>query len=148
MCLEIQNYRTKFNLNKITFLLIMPVHNIWVKSKLTSWALYCKCFICYQFSGFFFYIYMWRISVGLQERSWWSRPPCRGIGRAGMLTSESQDVVLSADSEPAAAGPGWTLSGHGLVSADWLAGPNCKIPVPGTQMETNTAAADVRRWGE
>lgn len=65
-----------------------------------------------------------------------------------MLTSESQDVVLSADSEPAAAGPGWTLSGHGLVSADWLAGPNCKIPVPGTQMETNTAAADVRRWGE
>lgn len=57
-------------------------------------------------------------------------------------------MVLSADSEPAAAGPGWTLSGHGLVSADCVAGPCCKIPVPGTQKETNTAAADVRLWGE
>lgn len=47
-------------------------------------------------------------------------------------------MVLSADSEPSATGPGRGLSGHGLVSADWLARPCCKIPVPGTQTQTET----------
>lgn len=67
-----------------------------------------------------------------------------------MVTSQNQDVGLSADSAPAAAGPGWALSGHGLVSAGWPAGPCCQIPVPGTQTqtETNTAAAAVRLSGE
>lgn len=74
------------------------------------------------------------------------------IGRAGALTIKSQAAALSLnhslDSEAAAAGSGWALSGHGLVSADWLAGPCCKIPAPGRQMETNTAAAAVRLRGE
>lgn len=66
------------------------------------------------------------------------------------MASQKQDVVLSADSVPAVAGPGWALSGRGLVSAGLPAGPRCKIPVPGTQTqaETNTAAAAVRLSGE
>lgn len=77
-------------------------------------------------------------------------PQSRGMGRTGTVTSPYQDVFLSADSAPVAAGPGWTLSGHGLVSAGWPAGPCCQIPVPGTQTqtETNTAAAAVRLSGE
>lgn len=53
-----------------------------------------------------------------------------------MLTSQNQDVGLSADSAPAAAGLGWALSGHGSVSAGRPAGPCCQIPVPGTQTQT------------
>lgn len=64
-----------------------------------------------------------------------------------MVASQNQDVILFADSAPAAAGPGWALSGHGLVSAGWPAGQCCQIPVPGTQTETNTAAAAVRLSG-
>lgn len=66
------------------------------------------------------------------------------------VTSQNQEEILSADSAPAAAGPGWVLSGHGLVSAGWPAGQCCQIPVPGTQTqtETNTAAAAVRLSGE
>lgn len=69
------------------------------------------------------------------------------MGRAGTATSHNGDVALSA---PAAAGSGWTLSGHGLVSAGWPVEPCCQIPVPGTQAqtETNTAAAAVRLSGE
>lgn len=72
------------------------------------------------------------------------------MGRAGTVISQNQDVVLYVDSAPAAAGPEWALSGHGLVSAGWPAGPCCKIPAPGTQTqtETNTAAAAVRLSGE
>lgn len=69
------------------------------------------------------------------------------MGRAGTATSQNGDVDLSA---PAAAGPGWTLSGQGLVSAGWPAGLCGQIPLPGTQTqtETNTAAAAVRLSGE
>lgn len=65
-------------------------------------------------------------------------------------TIEDQAVVLAAVAGPAAAGSGWTLLGHGLVSADWLAGPCCKIPAPGThtQAERDTAAAAVRLQGK
>lgn len=79
--------------------------------------------------------------MGLEQTSGCSRPSCGVIGRAGALTFKSLD------SEAAAAGAGWAPSGHGLVSADWLAGPCCKIPVPGRQTETNTAAAAVRLRG-
>lgn len=72
------------------------------------------------------------------------------MATAGMVTRQHPDVVLPADSAPAAAGPGWALPGHGLVSAGWPAGLCCQIPGPGTQTqtETNTAAAAVRLSGE
>lgn len=52
------------------------------------------------------------------------------------MTPQSQDVGLCGVSSPVAAGPGWALSGHGLVSAGWPARLCCQIPAPGTQKQT------------
>lgn len=112
---------------------------IWLHPFTTS--LNCTRKKCYLFPAqWFSTLTQEETSVGLNQRSWWSR------SGTGILTSPNRDVVLSADSAPAAAGPGWALSGHDLVSAGWPAGPRCKIPVPGkqTQTETNAAAAAVR----
>lgn len=70
----------------------------------------------------------------------------RRMGLASAVTPQNQDVGLCAVSSPAAAGPGWVLSGHGLVSAGWPAGLCWQIPAPGT--ETNTATAAVKLSGE
>lgn len=98
-----------------------------------------------------FHVHVRKIHGVKRDTSGWSRPSCGVIGRAGALTIQSQAAVLSLNcslwSEAAAAGSGWAPSGHGLVSADWLAGRCCKIPAPGRQMETNTAAAAVRFRG-
>lgn len=59
-----------------------------------------------------------------------------------MLAKQSQVVVRSADSPPAAAAPGWVLSVYVLVSAGWPAGLSCQNPKPG--METSTSPAAVR----
>lgn len=80
----------------------------------------------------------WILAGGAKQATRWS----------GGVTSPDQRGILSADSAPAASGPGWVVSGRGPVSGGWPAGPCCRSSGPGTQTETDTAAAAVRLSGE
>lgn len=90
------------------------------------------------------------MSVGVDKYPGAAYPHPQERAGTSMMTNQNQDLVLSAHSAPAAAGPGWALSGHGLVSAGRPAGPCCQIPVPGTetQTETNSSCSCQPLWGE